>query len=134
MLHVEAAARAALAAVDEDAGTTTLHVDARAAGLGSAAVAPLLAAVEAAAGGAPFDHLPYAEWRARVRAPGGAAESALAVLPPPRPGLRGLALGSGARPGLARAAGAAALKAAGGAAPYDEAVWRTVAERLTERR
>ena len=49
-------------------------------------------------------------------------------------GLRGLALGSGARPGLARAAGAAALKAAGGTAPYDEAVWRAVAERLTERR
>ena len=53
-------------------------------------------------------------------------------LPPPRPGARG-SLSAPAH-GRARAAGAAALKAAGGAAPYDEAVWRTVAERLTERR
>jgi fatty acid CoA ligase FadD9 len=86
MLPVDLAARAitALAAADKyhaeavkPVMPTVVHLDAAAANVQPCPVLPLLAA----AGGDSWPRLPYSEWHARVRAQGGTAEKALAVLP-----------------------------------------------------
>jgi thioester reductase-like protein len=83
MLPVDAAvhALATLAAAEEadHAEVAVLHVDARAATIEPSPVLPLLSA----AGGDSWPQVSYAEWHARVRAHGGIAEKALAVLPAP---------------------------------------------------
>eukprot|EP00936_MAST-01D_sp_MAST-1D-sp1_P001131 g1131.t1 len=122
---VDAAARVLLSAAVSEAAqprTQVLHVDGRAVGARPCPVLPLLAALERAelarraavtpAGGggaappsAPWRHrVPYEEWRAQVRAAGGGAEKALAVLHAPVPALNGaLQLPSSVAPaGVAR--------------------------------
>ena len=71
----------------------TVHLDATALGMAPVPYAELLRALDAAhrqrQPRPPWSELPYATWRERVRATGGAAEAALAVLPAPSLGDQG---------------------------------------------
>ena len=112
MLPVDAGVHVlTMLAAAEQAGNAelaVLHLDARAATIRPCPVIPLLST----AGGDSWPKVPYEEWHARVRAHGGSAEKALAVLPIPSSVPAGFRLPSASD--LQRSGHVAALMASSG--------------------